>query len=83
MWDRVVVEIAGFAVRGDVLTEQRVATLDRRNGAENFHLAEMNIAAGRDKVHCTFSSRISSAAKETGRSIVKMLSTWRRSDSTG
>jgi hypothetical protein len=79
----VVIEIPRLAVRGDILAKKGIVSFDRRDTAEDFDLdARRNMlvsSATGLKRHQTFSSRISSAAKETGRSIVKILKTCSKS----
>lgn len=64
------------------MTKERVNGFDGRNRTQNFDLfgafsGTRTVAQGRQH---TFSSRMSSAAKDTGRSIVKMLRTCKRSE---
>lgn len=79
----IVIEIPRLAVRGDILAKKGIRSFDGRDRTEDFDLDvhRSTLVSGTTGVkwHQTFSSRISSAEKETGRSIVKILKTCSRS----
>lgn len=79
--DGVVLEVSGLAVSGGVLSEKGVLLIDGGNATENLDLNEKkmgrkeDVSASQGKrrigTRRTFSSRMSSAEKETGRSMVR------------
>lgn len=77
----VVVEIARLAVGGDILTKKCIRAFNGRDATQNLDLNTENRSLGTSRADDkqTFSSRISSAEKETGRSIAMILNTCRRS----
>lgn len=77
-WDGVIIAITRLPIGRNVLTKKGIFSLDRRDGTEDLNLNSTHHY--RRNVDWaiqspTFSSRISSAAKETGRSIVRILKT--------
>lgn len=80
LWHRLVFEIARLAVGSYILAEEHIISRNRWDGAQDFNLLEFGQGIARDAAPpLTFSSRISSDEKETGRSIVRMDNTCRRS----
>jgi hypothetical protein len=82
LWYCIILLVCWLAAvqRFSILTNDDIFWLYYRNASEDSHLLSSQIFFITTKSgNCTFSSRISSAEKEIGRSIASRVSTWSRS----
>lgn len=79
---RLVIKVSGLSVGSNILSQERIFRFHGRDASKHFHLNERmdEIMLSADQIiRQTFSSRMSSASNDTGRSIVRILSTCIRS----